>query len=968
MPTPSNHSFTSAFPFEIKIENQFMNEGHSTLYIVNKVDTAASEQHLKLLINALDFGHPTFKGFGEDIKPSSDNYNVALAFRSGTLLSSVADAFSKILETAFNEALKEKNNSCRVEGPEIQSDHSQVWYVCFEKDVVYAAVTQNLLTVDLKGVSAEAGNGTRVSQVACQFRNVKKDASDHLFQFKCNTQINIVNHQGAGFAPLHFGVMGSDVMVKGEKNTLKPYFLTKERVPIKLGKDTTFTFNFPYANGNKLPGIGKSDQVEGISPHAVDGHFTPGHKAHDTIHHTWNFPFKANGNKIDTELFEGIFEFSNIQLAEYRGPVIVEVTVKNLPGYWDSAFQIPVVIGDSSLTDALNLVETSTGGNSKALGAKINFLSSGTDEGNFPNVAIEEHWGLELFGTLPDSESQKAGQEIRVRRANLIIPEGKVAIGTKDIISLDKGKTHIFPTDSDAHLYVQGNSQLNGDLEVTGIVKLDGSKTTIKGTTNLNGTQTNITGTTNLNGPVTTSNGKPLAIKGNIKISGTTIVNGPITTENKDQVVTFSNHAFTNGWIGSEGNNYVRGQLAVGKADKPKERFHVDELGNVTVGKGDLTAISGKTTAKELRIDGGNHNALSIGGKGIVQVDYPKVAGGRFQIDDAGNVTVGKGVLTARNNATIHGTTQVFGILKVGNTSNTTNHNASMTVDGVGNVNTFNLLVHGQGTFHQKVGIGTPNPLAPLHVNGHGNEAPEGGQYFDEYGGVHGYVVEGKQYISILAQESVLARRFVANSYAANSDVRIKTGINASDEQQDLLKLLQVKIRNYSYIDYVKNSTKTIKGVVAQELEKTFPEAVSKSTGHIPNIYQLCDQVTSNEGLKELTCELKEPHGLKVGDKVKLITESDQEFFNEVVAVNDAQSFTVKDWEEKAERVFVYGKEVDDFRTVDYTQVSMMGISAIQALHKKVDKLEKENAALKAQLQTEMQSLREEIASMKAMV
>jgi hypothetical protein len=57
----------------------------------------------------------------------------------------------------------------------------------------------------------------------------------------------------------------------------------------------------------------------------------------------------------------------------------------------------------------------------------------------------------------------------------------------------------------------------------------------------------------------------------------------------------------------------------------------------------------------------------------------------------------------------------------------------------------------------------------------------------------------------------------------------------------------------------------------------------------------------------------------------------------------------------------VYGKEVDDFNTVDYDRIFTIGISAIQELSKKVDALEKENASLKSENTAMMKSLKAQI-------
>lgn len=48
--------------------------------------------------------------------------------------------------------------------------------------------------------------------------------------------------------------------------------------------------------------------------------------------------------------------------------------------------------------------------------------------------------------------------------------------------------------------------------------------------------------------------------------------------------------------------------------------------------------------------------------------------------------------------------------------------------------------------------------------------------------------------------------------------------------------------------------------------------------------------------------------------------------------------------------VFVYGREVKDFRAVDYETIAMLNVSATQEIQKKVTALQEENTALKQQL------------------
>ena len=75
-------------------------------------------------------------------------------------------------------------------------------------------------------------------------------------------------------------------------------------------------------------------------------------------------------------------------------------------------------------------------------------------------------------------------------------------------------------------------------------------------------------------------------------------------------------------------------------------------------------------------------------------------------------------------------------------------------------------------------------------------------------------------------------------------------------------------------------------------------------------------------------------------------------------------SFTTDKPENK---YFVYGKQVNDFRAVDYEAISMLNVSATQELTKRIEKLEAENTALKTTV-AQVSAVQKELAALKASV
>jgi hypothetical protein len=199
--------------------------------------------------------------------------------------------------------------------------------------------------------------------------------------------------------------------------------------------------------------------------------------------------------------------------------------------------------------------------------------------------------------------------------------------------------------------------------------------------------------------------------------------------------------------------------------------------------------------------------------------------------------------------------------------------------------------------------------------------------------------------------------RVAATEFNAVSDARIKKVIGVSDSRKDLEQLMQLKITDYSFVDTVENGDRTQKKVIAQEVEKVYPSAIGKTTNVVPDIMK---KASLKDGWIMVETNLKKD------EKVRIIAEGrSPEVFDvlEVKADKIRTSFkpTAKDKDGKdtkeVKEVFVYGREVNDFRTVDYDALGMLNISATQQVKKDSDTAE-------AALRQENESLRAKVAEM----
>lgn len=239
------------------------------------------------------------------------------------------------------------------------------------------------------------------------------------------------------------------------------------------------------------------------------------------------------------------------------------------------------------------------------------------------------------------------------------------------------------------------------------------------------------------------------------------------------------------------------------------------------------------------------------------------------------------------------------------------------------------------------VGIGTTNPFqAKLVVNGGVNTDGLSGAYVNA-AVVGNRVTHGTHPISIMTSGSINC----GHTLIATSDQRIKNIEGKSNGEGDLRTLMGIEVTDFRYKDVIAKGDGAQKKVIAQQLEKVFPQAVSQHTDFIPDIYR---KAAVKKGWIHLETKLNQ------GEVVRLINAKDEESQHEVLETAKGRfrvaNFTVEDGQE----VFVYGRQVKDFRSVDYDAISMLNVSATQQIKKEKDEeikaLRDENAALRERL------------------
>jgi hypothetical protein len=235
------------------------------------------------------------------------------------------------------------------------------------------------------------------------------------------------------------------------------------------------------------------------------------------------------------------------------------------------------------------------------------------------------------------------------------------------------------------------------------------------------------------------------------------------------------------------------------------------------------------------------------------------------------------------------------------------------------------------------VGIGTTTPRGMLEVNGSGwinagSYAYLNYQGFGFSGGTDPFGIKAGAWI-------------LCGECDAFSDARIKVVEGRTDTRAALASVNRLQLTDYTYIDTIEHGSQRHVGVIAQEAAAVAPDVVSQTTGFIPSIFAQAESTCYDAAARQLTVTLPKPHALTTGDVVRFAG-AKETFAKTVVTAPDANTFVVGDIPAAEPQVFVIGKQVNDFHSVNYQDLFANGLAAIQELSKKNLELRRQKAAL----------------------
>jgi hypothetical protein len=242
------------------------------------------------------------------------------------------------------------------------------------------------------------------------------------------------------------------------------------------------------------------------------------------------------------------------------------------------------------------------------------------------------------------------------------------------------------------------------------------------------------------------------------------------------------------------------------------------------------------------------------------------------------------------------------------------------------------------------LGLGTTSPTFPLDVQSTISSTVSNYGYLNSSGTAAFFSGTQTPAISIRSTGRILASEF-----NAISDKRVKTNIQAQASDSMLAEANKLRVVHYNYIDKLTKGSKTKTGFIAQEVKEVMPDAVNLSSDVIPNVFAASEHVSLHDSL--LTVTTCDTNGFAPGDEIVLYDKNNKRYDVMVASVQNSRTFTVAHWADQTGELFVYGKKVNDFHSIDFDQITAMTVGALQELNRELVDLRDENTGLKKEIE-----------------
>ncbi len=753
-----------------------------------------------------------------------------------------------------------------------QSDGSQSLYIMSSEALQWPS-QNSAVSFTLSGFPVSGTGGSRVTRIELRYTNLQSQDSANPLSGTRTQVMQIVEHAGTNECPFLFSVNGlGDLLNDGKtKNTVSFVLQTKTGESIPVNQETKFILSFitlpeRQTNGNSIA-IATEDNFTSSVPGKLSDADWGISKSSDQGIATEYILSPASGTTSFTTL---TVPLTDLVTNQPNGRTPVSLKYQNVPGYWDG--ELTLWLEKSPLVRKLQKVGMGTA----SPGSQLDIQGSV----NIANGATISNGNLTVDGDIISTGSLEANQLHSSGSPNGL-----------EIGNFKNNDASQFPN-------VIWLRNLSSDWD-EGIIKVGKSQAHFS--------------------------------RGGF---------GMHTNENREVGFYTTNYTPMLMVEGGTGNTYIKGMLGVGVEEgKPDDSTSASvsmPYPNGTVIKNGLQVGNSQTA---------NNQFAGV----FVAVDqnsqvYPLLindSDGKplfgVKPNDNGDVSPGAvGINQYPTNDSIFALpypagSSVNGIL-IGDSQTGNGYYAglfiSMPEDAEGSPIQIN---DSQGntpfivTTEGNIGIGTNNiTKAKLQIEGSVNSPVNSYAWLC----LHDVPVGKVNGNNTGADYSIYAsNRVVATEFDATSDARIKNIVGITDSAGDLAILDRIEITDYQYVDIIQHGTRSHKKVIGQQLAKVFPQAVTKNTDVVPDIFK-------KSVLRERVLNLGNTD-VQAGDKLKVIFEDDS---SELLEVKEVNGDRVTLETEKEGNVFVYGREVEDFHNVDYDAISMLNVSATQELHKLIQK------------------------------